>query len=186
MWASPPAHSLDIEALRSWRTAESVHLPFAFSPISTNRRMASERETSCATAQASRAATVPSSKRAGIVSPNLTPAGRPLDFLCTVFDCLVMIIRVHEKRSFRKDCPRRGFYPNARIRQRRSPGRAAFLSHVASLQPLNLTYQSARNRRCAWLNLRRPLGKSRTASWNCAFRVDSSKPRLIIVGRVHQ
>jgi hypothetical protein len=65
--------------------------------------MASERETSCATAHASSAATVIGSNRAGMVSPNFTPAGRPLDFLCTVFDCVAMIIRVHEKRAGGKD-----------------------------------------------------------------------------------
>lgn len=43
-------------------------LPFAFSPISTRRRIASERETSLAAAQASRLATVAGSSRAGIVS----------------------------------------------------------------------------------------------------------------------
>jgi len=77
-------------------------LPFAFNPSSTNRRMASERLTPCATAHASRLASVKGSNRAGTVSLNLTPAGRPLDFLCTVFDCATMIICVHEKPSGRK------------------------------------------------------------------------------------
>src|ERR1035437_7678933 len=74
-------------------------LLFAFSPISTSRRIASERETSLTSAQASRAATVAGSRRAGIVSLYFVPAGRPLDFLCTVFDCLAMIICVHEKSA---------------------------------------------------------------------------------------
>jgi hypothetical protein len=72
---------------------------FAFSPSSTRRRMASERETSFAAAHASSAATVWGSNRAGIVSLNFVPDGRPLDFLCTVFDCLAMNKRVHEKQA---------------------------------------------------------------------------------------
>ena len=72
---------------------------FFASPISTNRRMASERETSWDAAQASRLATMAGSSRAGIVSLYLVPAGRPLDFLCTVFDCFDIIIRVHEKQA---------------------------------------------------------------------------------------
>ena len=72
---------------------------FTFNPITTSRRIASDRETSCAVAHASSAAIVAGSKRAGIAPLNFTPAGRPLDFLYTVFDCLVIIIRIHEKPS---------------------------------------------------------------------------------------
>jgi hypothetical protein len=56
--------------------------------------MASERLTSCEVAQASSLATVAGSNRAGIVSPYFMPVGRPLDFLCTVFVCFAIIIRV--------------------------------------------------------------------------------------------
>jgi hypothetical protein len=61
--------------------------------------MASERLTSCEVAQASSLATVAGSNRAGIVSPYFMPVGRPLDFLCTVFVCFAIIIRVHEKQA---------------------------------------------------------------------------------------
>jgi hypothetical protein len=72
---------------------------FALSPSSTSRLIASERLQSRAFAQASRPASVDGSSRAGIVSLYLMPAGRPRDFLCTVFDCFAMIIRVQEKQA---------------------------------------------------------------------------------------
>jgi hypothetical protein len=61
------------------------------SPISTSRRTASERETSCDFAHASILVTAAGSNRMGIVSLYFTPAGRPLDFLCTVFDCFAIL-----------------------------------------------------------------------------------------------
>jgi hypothetical protein len=61
--------------------------------------MASERDMSLAAAHASRLASVAGSSRAGIVSLYFLPAGRPRDFLCTVFDCFAMIICVHEKQA---------------------------------------------------------------------------------------
>jgi hypothetical protein len=78
------------------------HFPFTFSPSSTRRRMASEREMRFAAAHTPKAATVAGSKRAGIVSLYFVPEGRPREFLCTVFVCLDIIIRVHENQAERK------------------------------------------------------------------------------------
>ena len=75
-----------------------VHFP-TFSPSSTRRRMASERDISCEAAHASRFATAAGSSRTGMVSLYFIPAGRPLDFLCTVFDCFAIIICVREKQA---------------------------------------------------------------------------------------
>jgi hypothetical protein len=61
--------------------------------------MASERETSCAAAQASSPSTVCGSSRAGIVSLNFEPGGRPIRFLCTVLSCLAMTFCVHERQA---------------------------------------------------------------------------------------
>jgi hypothetical protein len=72
---------------------------FTFSPSSTRRRMASERETSFAAAHASSAATVCGSSLAGIVSLNFVPGGRPILFLCTVLSCFAMSICVHERQA---------------------------------------------------------------------------------------
>ena len=58
-----PANSLCIR-----RNVCPRHFDLAFSPSSTSRRMASERDTSLSTAQASKLATVAGSNRAGIVS----------------------------------------------------------------------------------------------------------------------
>ena len=76
--------------------------------------MASERDTSLASAHASRLASVAGSSRAGIVSLYFVPAGRPRDFLCTVFVCLAMIIRVHEKQAEVKGQLHPGFNLNHR------------------------------------------------------------------------
>ena len=61
--------------------------------------MASERETSCFLAQASRDFIDSISNRAGMVLAYFTPAGLPLDFLNTVFSCFVMIIGIREKQA---------------------------------------------------------------------------------------
>jgi hypothetical protein len=85
------------QTLKIW--LNGVHFPFAFSPSSTRRRMASERETSWEAAQASRLATVAGSSRAGIVSLYFVPGGRPNLFLCTVFCCFAISICVHERQA---------------------------------------------------------------------------------------
>lgn len=78
---------------------EAFYGLFVFSPSSTRRRMASERETSCFFDHEFNVVIVSRSKRVGIVSPYLMPGGRPSLFLCTVLSCLVMTIRVHEKQA---------------------------------------------------------------------------------------
>jgi hypothetical protein len=61
--------------------------------------MASDRVTSCFSAQASSASIAGISNLAGMVPPYLMPGGHPIDFLCTDFSCLAMTFRIREKQA---------------------------------------------------------------------------------------
>jgi hypothetical protein len=73
---------------------EHAHLPFAFSPISTRRRIASERPNSFLTDQDSIASTIPFGKRVEIIGS--TPSslfGRPRAlFLRTKIDFFIFLV----------------------------------------------------------------------------------------------
>jgi hypothetical protein len=84
------------------RARAELHFALAFSPTSIRRRMASDLETSCFSAQASSAFMARISNRAGIVPPYFVPGGRPMDFLCTDLSCLAMTFRIQEKQAEEK------------------------------------------------------------------------------------
>ena len=94
---------LSVFASRTQTKRFAAQVDFRFRPILTSRRSASDRDgvSGCLPAHASISSLSAGESRIGIVSPKLRPAGRPL-FLCTLFSCFAMIIRVRKNAGRRR------------------------------------------------------------------------------------